>query len=230
AAQTAFAIRRTTGKRILLADFDLWGGSMSFFFKLSHWCSLADAIKQFDKRDADWSSLVVNAEGIDVLPAPEQAKDFSIEADRLHDLLEYTRGIYDWIVIDLPSVFDKLSLITLSDTDDAYLVSTSEMPSLHLTRKAVGYLMRLGFGPERFRVLVNRMNKQDGIGGEDMARIFGAPVYRVFPNDYLALHRGLTTGQQVSAKSALGKSIEDFAGVLAGPSKTAPKKPAHAPN
>ena len=226
ASQTAFALHRLSHKRILLADFDLWSGTQGFFFKLSHWYSLPDALKQFETGDVDWSSLVVNAEGVDILPAPDQPRDVGIDAERLHDLLEYARSLYDWIVVDLPSVFDKLSLITLSDTDDAFVVSTSELPSLHLTRKAVGYLNRFGFVQERFRVLVNRMGKQEGFTGEDMAKIFGAPVHRTFPNDYLALHKGLTTGQPMGARSPLGKTIEEFAGVLAGKAHVSAKQAA----
>jgi len=32
-----------------------------------------------------------------------------------------------WIVVDLPSVFEKLSLLTISDSDEAFLVSTAEL-------------------------------------------------------------------------------------------------------
>ena len=79
-------------------------------------------------------------------------------------------------------------LLTISDADDSFLVSTPELPSLHLTRKAVAYLGGIGFPPDRYRVVVNRVNKQEGIASEDMAKIFGAPVYATFPNDYMALH------------------------------------------
>lgn len=215
AAQTAYALQRAGGKRILLADFDLWNGTVGFFFKVTHRSSLPEAIQLLTtQEDADWTSIVASADGVDILPAPDLPKQDRIEPERLHDLLEYTRSIYDFIIIDLPSVFDKLSLLTLSDTDDAFLVSTSELPSLHLTRKAVGYLGNLGFGQERYRVLVNRYGKQD-IAGDDMAKIFGAPVHKTFPNDYLALHKGLTVGQPLSSRTPLGKTIDDFAAQIA---------------
>jgi pilus assembly protein CpaE len=217
ASQTAFCLQKTTNKRILLADFDLWNGTIGFFFKLSHWYSLADVLARMEQgEEPDWGSLVVNAEGVDVLPAPEQPKTISVEPERLHDLLDYTRQMYDWVVIDLPSVFEKLSLITLTASDDSFLVCTAELPSLHLTRKAVAYLNQLGVGQERYRVLVNRLGKQDTIAAEDMAKIFGAGVYRTFPNDYLSLHKGLTVGQPLGTKTPLGRNIDEFVAQLAG--------------
>ena len=216
ACQTAFALSKLSGKRILLADFDLCNGSVAFFFKISPWNSLLDALKQIEENSQpDWSALVTNTEGVDVLAAPDTPAETSVDQDRLHEALESVREIYDWIVVDLPSVFEKLSLLTISDSDEAFLVSTAELPSLHLTRKAVAYLGMLGFGLERYKVLVNRLGKQEGIKSEDMAKIFGAPVHAMFPNDYLSIHKGLTVGAPLGGKCPLGKSVETFAAQLA---------------
>jgi pilus assembly protein CpaE len=228
ACQTAFALSKLSGKRVLLADFDLRNGSVAFFFKISPWYSLLDALKQIEENgQPDWSSLVSNTEGVDVLTAPDTAVEIEVDQDRLHDALESVREVYDWIVVDLPSVFEKMSLLTISDCDEAFLVSTAELPSLHLTRKAVAYLGMLGFGLERYRVLVNRLGKQEGIKSEDMAKIFGAPVHAMFPNDYLSIHKGLTVGSPLGGKCPLGKSVETFVGQLTGRAQAEKKAGAH---
>jgi pilus assembly protein CpaE len=228
ACQTAFALSKQSGKRVLLADFDLCNGSVAFFFKISPWSSLLDALKQIEESgQPDWSSLVSSTEGVDILTAPDSPTETNVDQDRLHDALESVREVYDWIVVDLPSVFEKLSLLTISDSDEAFLVSTAELPSLHLTRKAVAYLGLLGFGLERYRVLVNRLGKQEGIKSEDMAKIFGAPVHAMFPNDYLSIHKGLTVGAPLAAKCPLGKSVESFVGQLAARAQAERKTGAH---
>jgi pilus assembly protein CpaE len=216
ACQTAFALSKQSGKRVLLADFDVSSGSLAFFLKISPEFSLLDALRQMDDAgEPDWSSLVVNSEGVDVLTAPDTPGSGDIDPDRLHDALESVRELYDWIVVDLPSIFEKISLLTMSDCDEAFLVSTSELPSLHLTRKAVAYLGTVGFGLERYRVLVNRLARQENITSDDMAKIFGAPVHATFPNDYLSIHKGLTVGSPLGGKCALGKSVDSFAGQIA---------------
>lgn len=225
ACQTAFALSRSSGKRVLLADFDLSNGSVGFFLKVSPWYSLLDVVKQLGEGgQADWESLVSSSEGLDVLPAPDAPADISLDPDRLHDALESVRANYDWIVVDLPSIFQKMSLLTISDCDEAFLVSTAELPSLHLTRKAVAYMGMLGFGVERYRVLVNRLSKTENISSDDMAKIFGAPVHATFPNDYLSIHKGLTVGAPMAAKSPLGKSVDSFAGQLAARAQADRKK------
>src|SRR5580704_12272568 len=71
ATQVAFSLQRLTGKRILLADFDLTGGTIGFYLKLSHNYSLVDALQHSEHMDlALWNSLTVNYGGVDILPAP----------------------------------------------------------------------------------------------------------------------------------------------------------------
>ncbi len=75
ATQTAFFLQRLTSKRwILLADFDLTGGTIGFYLQeLSHNYSrsLVDALQHAEHLDlALWNSLTVNYGGVDILPAP----------------------------------------------------------------------------------------------------------------------------------------------------------------
>ena len=226
AAQTAFALRRTTSQRVLLADFDLMGGMIGFYLKLSHTKSLLDALDAAEQlNDTLWPSFVAPADGVDILPAPETAYAGGVDPARLHAVLEYVRLNYDWVVIDLPVVFQRLSLMTVSESDRAFLVSTSELPSLHLARKAVNLLDQLGFPKDRFQIMVNRINKRDEIGGADFEKLFNCPVHSRVPNDYFSLHRAVTLGQPVDGHCELGKAIQSLAERLCGNGSNDKKKP-----
>jgi pilus assembly protein CpaE len=217
AAQTAFALRRTTNKRVLLADFDLMGGMIGFYLKLSNTKSLLDAVQSAENlNDGVWPSLVAATEGVDILPAPEAPYAGAVDSARLHTVLEHIRMNYDWVVIDLPVIFQRLSLMTISESDHAFLVSTSELPSLHLARKAVNLLDQLGFPKERFQMMVNRINRSDDIARSDIEKLFNCSVHSRIPNDYFSLHRAVTLGQPVDGHCELGKAIEGLAHRLTG--------------
>jgi len=217
AAQTAFALRRSTSKRVLLADFDLMGGMIGFYLKLTNTKSLLDAMQFADAvNDSVWPTFVAACDGVDILPAPETPYAGPVDSARLHAVLEYARMNYDWVVIDLPVVFQRLSLMTISESDRAFLVSTSELPSLHLARKAVNLLDQLGFPKERFQIMVNRINRRDEIAGADIEKLFNCTVHSRIPNDYFSLHRAVTLGQPVDGHCELGKAIENLAGQLSG--------------
>ncbi len=220
ATQTAFALKRVTSKRVLLADFDLMGGTIGFYLKVNHALSAADAIEQApDLNRPAWTSLVSVSSGLDILSAPLVPNPESVDSDRVQCLIEYARTIYDWIVVDLPVIFQRTSLITIPQADRTFLVSTSELPSLHLARKSITMLEQLGFQKERFQVLINRMSRRDGISRTDIEKLFACPVFASFPNDYFSLHRVVTAGEPLSADADLGKAIESFAGQLAGNAK-----------
>lgn len=217
AAQTAFALRKRTGKRILLADFDLMGGTLAFYLKLASNYSLLDALQHAERMDpALWSELTVDSHGVDILTAPEMPYTQPVDQARLHHVLEYAKRLYDWVILDLPSIFHHISLVSLSESDSGFLVSTSELSSLHLTRKAVGLLTQLGIERERYQVIVNRSAKSDNMGLSEYGKLFGCRVPSLMPNDYFSLHRAVTLGQPLR-EGDLGRVIDSFAASLGGP-------------
>ena len=217
ATQTAFSLQRLTGKRILLADFDLTGGTIGFYLKLSHNYSLVDALQHAEHLDPTlWNSLAVNHGGLDILPSPAAPYADAIDGSRLRVLVDHARQLYDWVILDLPTIFSQTSLMAIAECERAYLVSTSELPSLHLTRKAMTMIEQLGFPRERFQVLVNRVEKRDDIGTANLEKLFNCPVHASLPNDYFSLHRVVTLGQPLGPEGELGKAIERLAGRLCG--------------
>lgn len=212
ASQTAFALRRRSGRRVLLIDLDLTGGSIAFYLKLHHNASVMDAFERAGQIDpAIWASLVAHCEGLEVLPAPEMPDFAVMEPNRLHDVLEFSRLIYEWIILDAPAFPHRSTLLALSESDEAYVVSTAELASLHLTHRTVNLLGQLGFGKDRFRVLINRSSRQDGIGTSEIGKIFSCPIHAMIPNDYFSLHRAISLGGALASDNEVGQAVDRFA-------------------
>src|SRR4029077_7766733 len=106
-------------------------------------------------------------------------------------------------ILDLPTVFSRTSLMAVSECERAFLISTTELPSLHLTRKALTMVHQLGFPKERFHVVLNRVDRHDNMGVDDMEKLFGCKVHARLPNDYFSLHRVVTLGQPLGAEGDL---------------------------
>jgi pilus assembly protein CpaE len=217
ATQMAFSLQKLTGKRVLLVDLDLTGGTIGFYLKLSHNYSVVDALQHAGHLDAAlWSSLTVNYGGVDILPAPAAPYAEDVDPARLRMLVEHARRLYSYVILDLPALFHRHSLMAIGECELAYLVSTTELPSLHLTRKALTLVEQLGFPKDRFQVLANRVDKRDDIGIGDMEKLFGVKVFANLPNDYFSLHRVVTLGQPLGSEGDLGKAIEGLALRLSG--------------
>jgi len=217
AAQTAFAIRRATNARVLLADFDLMGGAIGFYLKLDHRCSLLEALQHAEHLDpSGWNSITAKCGGVDVLPAPLAPYTRGIDGNRLSLVLESSRHAYDYVIVDLPMIFNRISMMSASQADRAFLVTSSELPSLHLARKSVALLEQIGLPKERVQMLVNRSSRRDGIGVADLEKLFNCPVFASLPNDYFSLHRVITLGQPLGPEGELGKAFENLAAKMLG--------------
>lgn len=224
ALYSAIALRRLTGKRILLADFDLKGGMAGFYGGLTFSASILDSLASAaDLTSTLWSSLVIDLDGLDVLASPDEPFTGQVEPERLNAVLQFARTQYDHILIDLPIVFDRWSLVGLSNSERALLVSTADLPSLHLARRAVQLLQQLGFPQDRFQILLNRVNRKEDMSRANIEKLFGCPIYCDFPNDFSSLNRVLTLGQKLDNSSEISKAVDNFASKLAGISEAAQK-------
>src|ERR1700677_4389544 len=98
ATQVAFSLQRLTGKRILLADFDLTGGTIGFYLKLSHPYSMVDALQHAEQLDDTlWNSLPADHAGLDIPPSPAAPFADPVDPNRFRVLMEFARQLYDWI-------------------------------------------------------------------------------------------------------------------------------------
>jgi pilus assembly protein CpaE len=225
AATVAHLLARLSNQRVLLADFDLTQGTIHFLFKLTHNYSLLDGIKHSHQLDESlWGSLVATRRNLDILPAPEKPFTSPIEPYRVHECVEYARSVYEYLVLDLPSVSEKVAMATLNEADQILLVANPELPTLFLARKTLTLLEEMGFQREQIRVLVNRLNKREELTLSDMEKIFRFPIHATFPNDYQNVRRALTEGKPVEESSDLGNACRKFAEGLIGGAKDAKKK------
>ena len=225
ARQTAFGVSQEGKRRVLLVDFDLSGGTVSFTLRTNHSYGVLDAIRHAEKLDdALWAALVTKKDGVDVLLAPDRPEMTGIDGHRIHEVIEYARSAYDLVVADLPSAYERISQVVLGESDHAYVVCNPELPSLHLTRKLLSYMDQMGFGSDRCSLLINRMSRRYELGSGDMERVFNFPITLVLPEDYGAIHRALTAGKTIPPNCDLGRRLRDFAAAIAGQGKEDNKK------
>ena len=211
ASNVAAGVANGGERKVFLADFDIEGGTVSFTWRLNHSYSVLDALRNSEKLDtALWKALVTSSHNVDVLLAPELPEGVPLEAHRFNEVIEFARSHYDYVVIDLPTVWSKQAKATLGDVDFIYLVCNPELPSLHLTRKCITYLEQLGFASDKFGLLVNRMSRKQELGPADMERVFNFPIGKVFSEDATAVHRALTAGKPVASSCELGRSLIQF--------------------
>jgi pilus assembly protein CpaE len=211
AMNVAVALSRSEDGGILLVDMDLTSGIIGFMLKLGQARSVIDAAENAHQLDESlWPQLVVPSGKLDVLPAGRMNPEFRIESTQVRHILEFARRHYKAICVDLSGNLERYSLEIMHEAKRIFLVCTPEIPSLHLAREKLNFLVNLDLG-DRVSVLLNRAQKRSLISPQQIEGLLGVPVHMSFVNDYQGVHRALQSGKPVDSTSDLGKQFNALA-------------------
>lgn len=217
ACNLAFQFQRIQGGKILLADMDALTGTVAFLLKVKSNYSFLDALTRAASLDADlWRSLVTACQGVDVLLSPENPVDGITEACDPAPVLHFSRQSYDTVVLDSGGAFGDWNLAIAKLSEELLLVTTNELPSLHVTQRALAYLQQNGIDRSKIRLVVDRFQPDVGLGRQEVQAALHCQVSHLLPNDYESIQKALLDGKPVLPGSKYGKSVAALAEALAG--------------
>ncbi len=217
AINTAYAVKRESNARVLLADMNLASGIIAFLLRLQTNYSVLDALRHSSQLDdALWKSLVIPREGVDILAAPERPEPALIEPFPAEEVLEFCRSVYDYVIADLGGVCEGVGLTAATAADSINLVCSTDMPSLFMMRRTIPLLEEMGRNRDQINVLVNRVERRSDLSTPDMEKIFRASVHTAFPEDSSAVRRAQREGALLPESSDLAKTIRGFARNIVG--------------
>ena len=104
------------------------------------------------------------------------------------------------------------------------MVTTLEVPALHLTKQIIQTLFDSGYGKNRIKLILNRAPKRLDITPGELEKMLGVPIYYMVPNDYPELYETYAEGRMLSRSSELGKSIAKLASRLSGSEEEVSRK------
>lgn len=223
AVNASLALSKLTPKGVLLADLDLNSGLVGFMLRLTdNLYSIVDAAENAQELDENlWLKIVSSKDNLDILPVAGMSPGFRIEAAQIRHILDYARRQYSAICVDLSGMMERYSVEILHEAKRVFLVTTAELPALHLAREKLAFLRGQDLDG-RVSILLNRSQKKGQISLEEMEKLFGMPVFMTFPNDYIGVHKALTDGRAVTASSPLGGCLRELAETMVNKKAAAP--------
>ena len=219
ACHAAVELARQGTQEVLLADLDLDAGMVGFLMKSKSRHSILDAMANTDRLDLNyWSALVSNGTPrLQIIRAPSTATEREpVRHEDLRTVLRFVRFQYDWTLIDLGRGMNPLVMSGLEEVDEAYLVTTLDVPALHQAKQIVHSLRDQGFSSSKLRLVLNRVPKSPDVLPNELEELLGVTVYAMLPNDYGAIYEAYAEGQLLPAGSDLGKQLGRMAAKMAG--------------
>lgn len=228
ALNTAMGLASQPDSSVLMVDMDLNAGIIGFMLKLTNPYTVYEAIENAAKLDEDlWPQLVTRSGSMDVLPAGRLDLNTRIQVEDLRALLAFARRFYRNICIDLSGNLERFSIDIMHEAKKVFLVTTPEIPALHLARQKIHLLRQLEL-MDHTVVLLNRSQRRMIVSRDQIEDLLGVSVHLDFPNDYRGVTQAVTEGACVDPRSELGRQFRRLTHSLtatdSGPKNEVPRK------
>jgi pilus assembly protein CpaE len=211
AVNASLAAARTSRKPVFLGDCDLNCGLVQFMLKLNNPHTLLDAAAMSADLDEDrWARLVTRIDTLDVIHAGESQPGVRLESLALQRLLPMLRRAYRIVCFDLSGNLEKYSIDLMHESRRIFLVTTPELPALHLARAKHRLLESIDLA-DRVTVLLNRAPKNGTLTQAQIEDLLGTSVHLSLPNDYQTVHKAVSEAGAVPVSTALGTQITQLA-------------------
>lgn len=204
---------------IALVDLDLQFGDIGIAFDLKSSNTILDLLSFNGTADAAIvrDVFTTHPSGIRALLAPESlAVVEAIDPEKIVKAIDGLRSHFSYIVCDLWSSLEDLTMAVLGMADRVILVTTPEIPSLRNVRRVLRATDSIQLDSKAI-VAVNRWPGKAGLNVTDMQRALGRSVGITIPSDGVGVTEAINRGFALldsRAHSKVGNSFRELADLV----------------
>jgi pilus assembly protein CpaE len=196
ATNLAVALAGKTKRPVGIVDLDLQFGDVGVALDLRSANSVVELVAHADSIDDALIDdiFVPHQSGIRALVAPENiALLEALDPHRIVRAVEGLRDHFGFVVCDLWSSLDDLTMAMLRVADRIVLVTTPELPALKNIRRVLA-----ATGPllldERTQIVLNRHPAKTGVSVAEVEKNLGRPVSATIPSEGIGMTDAINQG------------------------------------
>jgi pilus assembly protein CpaE len=221
ATNLAYALA-ALGQRVAVIDLNLqFGDAVLFISERRANSDIAQVATNVQRLDAPLleSSMLQAADNLWVLAAPESPeRSIDVKPEAIERIIAVARAQFDFVILDVGRVMEAVAVRALDEAQTIYVVLQAALPSLHDAKRLLGVLRGLGYGADKCRVVLNRLDKAGDIGVPEIQKTLGTDVAFEIPNSYVNVVRSVNHGVPIlkqSPKDPVSRALTDWAASLA---------------
>ncbi len=207
---------------VVVVDADIQFGDVALLLQLDPVGTLGDAVARLDElTDARLDGMLLRHEsGVRVLPAPLlPTSEDDLPAKGIVEVIERLKGMYEFVVVDTPPIFDDHLITVLESADEVLVVVDMDLPSVKNAKIALDTLRASEYPMDRVRLVVNRVNAKARLDLVELERSLGLRVAGSIPSDRLvpqSVNEGIPV-VALSPRSRVARSFHALAQMLTAP-------------
>ena len=199
-------------EQVIVVDLDLSYGTAALTYNMQPRQTIVDALSQTDRLDAGLLNQFFMDFGeskLSVLASPSSLSiGMNITPDSLDPLLRVLKPMAEFIVLDVPHIWEPWVNDVLAVADELILICRPDLTNLRNAKNVVEYL-----GPKRgvdypTRVVLNQVGaaKRADLANKDFKDALALDPSLSIPYDPEAFGRALNNGEMMSKASAKSKA------------------------
>jgi pilus assembly protein CpaE len=221
ATNLAVALARQAPGQTVLIDLYSQFGDVPTMLNLSPRRTLADLVPATEELDGQIveEHLETHASGLRVGVGSVQPQPLDLFTTRfLEQLLGILKRQYRYVVVDVPPILHAGTLYMLAHSHTVLLVANLyDLTTAGDTKKLLEAIKGSYVPPERIRVVLNRVSRDNQLRVPDLEKAFGQAVVSLIPNDGRVVPNSVNQGVPFMMShpgSPVGEAVEQLAAAL----------------
>lgn len=221
ATNLAYALA-SRGKKVAVLDLNLQFGDVALFVSERRpTANIADVSREAHRLDLALleSSMMHVATNLWVLAAPNSPeRSVEVKPDVVERIIALARNRFDFVLLDVGRILESVSIKALDEAETIYLVLQAALPTLNDARRLITVLTGLGYGRDKVKLVLNRVDKRGDIGIAEVAKTLGSDIAVQIPNSYLNVVHSINHGIPIlkhAPKDPVVDALEQWADQLA---------------
>jgi pilus assembly protein CpaE len=186
ATNLAIALKNNE-KNVLLVDGNIQYGDVVVFLNEQVTNYVMDLTPRVDDLDIEVVQDVVathSTTGLQILAAPPNPEHSSeVNGEDFGKLLDFLRGMYDYVIVDSASYLTEVVQASLDVTDLIVLITTQDIPAIKNSSLFLNLTDASGIHRKRIVFVMNRYDKRISISSERIAENLKQEIVVAIPFD-----------------------------------------------
>jgi pilus assembly protein CpaE len=222
AVNLADHIHLLTGRRVLLADLNLYRGDAADYLNQNCGYTPFQLVRDLQRMDEHllFSSLIRHKNRFYLLGTSSDISDADqIATDDLAGMITLLKRHFDTIVTDMPSDCSEKNLAALEAADTILLVVQQTIPEIKSLQSVVGFFREINLDTRKVKIIINRYSKTSDLTAPDLEGLVGCPVAATITSDYKAITHAIDQGKTLATacpERRINRDFRDLASRLTG--------------
>lgn len=205
------------GYQTCLVDLDLQFGDVMGYLDMVSDVTLADAQAALERDAASFrvedylTEYSCGGVSFSVLPPPKEINDaYLVNVDTVAEIIQRMDS-FNFIVLDLTSVFSTLNLVMLDMSTIINFVGVVDfLPSIKNFKVGYDTLLRFEYEERKICLVENRADDDRYISYRDVEKLLGAQFFHRLPVDSLAITQSIRMGRPLMFSEPLSPLTQSY--------------------